>query len=149
MVADVVEDSQVKTGRRSEGLFFAASAFVNKLVSAAGLFFAGLMLSLVGFPAAAQPGHIDHQVLTRLVLVYLPTYTGLYLVAIGFLTRYGISRRSHEDNLRRLGQAVATAEAAEEIAGVPRAPGAGLAGFAPPGAPLGRAFQPRAMFYRL
>jgi GPH family glycoside/pentoside/hexuronide:cation symporter len=121
MIADVVEDSEVDTGRRSEGLFFAASAFVNKLVSAAGLFFAGVMLSLVGFPAAAQPGHIDHAILTRLVLVYLPTYAGLYLIAIVFLSRYAISRHSHEDNLRRLGQAVAIAEAAEEIAGVPLA----------------------------
>lgn len=30
MIADVVEDSELRTGRRQEGLFFAAAAFVNK-----------------------------------------------------------------------------------------------------------------------
>src|SRR5262249_6510524 len=33
MIADVVEDSEVATGRRSEGVFFAASSFVQKAVT--------------------------------------------------------------------------------------------------------------------
>src|SRR5439155_26291907 len=33
MVADVVEASELKTGRRSEGLLFAASAFIQNAVS--------------------------------------------------------------------------------------------------------------------
>lgn len=101
MVADVVEDSQVRTGRRSEGLFFAASAFTGKLVSAAGLFFAGVMLWLVGFPVAAKPGQIAPQILTRLVWTYVPIFAVLALVAVGFLCFYDINRRRHEENLRR------------------------------------------------
>jgi GPH family glycoside/pentoside/hexuronide:cation symporter len=110
MIADVVEDSQVKTGRRSEGLFFAASAFTGKLVSAGGLFFAGLILGMVGFPIAARPGHIDPHILTRLVWTYIPIYAGLSLTAFGFLCFYDIDRRRHEDNLRRAAEA-AVAEA--------------------------------------
>ena len=34
MLSDVVEESEVTTGRRSEGLFFAGSAFMQKVVSA-------------------------------------------------------------------------------------------------------------------
>jgi len=119
MIADVVEDSQIKTGRRSEGLLFAASAFTGKLVSAGGLFFAGLILGLVGFPIAARPGLIDPHVLARLVWTYMPIYAGLSLTAFGFLCFYDISRHRHEDNLRRASQAAAIAQAAEELTGVP------------------------------
>jgi GPH family glycoside/pentoside/hexuronide:cation symporter len=115
MIADVVEDSQVKTGRRSEGLFFAASAFTGKLVSAGGLFFAGLILGLVRFPTAARPGQVDPHILTRLVWTYMPVYAGLSLTAFGFLCFYDISRHRHEENLRRASQIV---EAAQELAGV-------------------------------
>jgi Na+/melibiose symporter-like transporter len=107
MIADVVEDSQVKTGRRSEGLFFAASAFTGKLVSAGGLFFAGLILGLVAFPVAARPGEVDPHILTRLVWAYMPLYAALSLTAFGFLSFYDIDRHRHEDNLRRAAEAAA------------------------------------------
>jgi Na+/melibiose symporter-like transporter len=38
MMADVVEDSELKTQRRSEGLFYAARGFAAKAVSAGGFF---------------------------------------------------------------------------------------------------------------
>ena len=100
MIADVVEDSQVKTGRRSEGVFFAASAFTGKLVSAGGLFFAGILLSLVAFPVAARPGHVDPHILTRLLWTYMPIFAVLVLTGVGFLCFYDITRHRHEENLR-------------------------------------------------
>ena len=36
MVADIVEDSEIKTGRRSEGLFFAARSLVGKAATGLG-----------------------------------------------------------------------------------------------------------------
>jgi glycoside/pentoside/hexuronide:cation symporter, GPH family len=101
MIADVVEDSQVKTGRRSEGLFFAASAFMGKLVSASGLFSAGLILAWVAFPVGARPGAVDPHTLTRLVLTYMPVFAVLVLAAMAFLSFYDIDRHRHEENLRR------------------------------------------------
>lgn len=112
MIADVVEDSQVKTGRRSEGLFFAASAFTGKLVSAGGLFFAGLILSLVAFPLAAKPGQVDPHILSRLVWAYMPTYAALSLAGFAFLCFYDISRRRHEENLLSAALAVDITKAA-------------------------------------
>jgi len=54
-------------------------------------------------------------------MLYLPTYLLPYLVAIGFLSAYRIDRATHQDNLRRLADAAALAEVAEE-AGAPIAP---------------------------
>src|SRR6185436_11919503 len=42
MLTDVVEDNELKTKRRSEGLLFAASAFVTKVISGGGHFVGGL-----------------------------------------------------------------------------------------------------------
>jgi GPH family glycoside/pentoside/hexuronide:cation symporter len=46
MMADVVESSELRTGRRSEGLFFSASAFVAKVVSGVGIFISSAILAL-------------------------------------------------------------------------------------------------------
>ncbi len=114
MIADVVEDSELKTGRRSEGLFFAASAFVNKTVTGAGVFISGLVLTYVHFPTRARPGHVPQDILDHLALTYIPAYAVLYGIAFLFMLGYRISRTSHHDNLRRLADAAAAAELVEE-----------------------------------
>jgi Na+/melibiose symporter-like transporter len=119
MIADVVEDSELKTGRRSEGLFFSAAGFVNKAVSGTGLMIAGLILAFVRFPLRAQPGHVAPRILHNLALTYVPVHAGLYFIAIVFLSFYQISRGSHAANLKRLADAAAAAELAEEVGGVP------------------------------
>jgi Na+/melibiose symporter-like transporter len=104
MSADIVEDSEISTGRRSEGVFVAANAFVQKAVSGVGIFSSTLLLSVIGFPSAAQPGAVDPLVVRRLGLVYAPALIVLYLVAIGFLATYRISRDRHLANLEKLTQ---------------------------------------------
>ena len=102
MVADIVEDSEVTTGRRSEGVFVAANSFVQKAVSGIGIFVSSLLLGVIGFPREARPGEVGSEVVQRLGLIYAPTIVLLYLIALAFLSTYGISRASHEENLRRL-----------------------------------------------
>jgi GPH family glycoside/pentoside/hexuronide:cation symporter len=104
MVADIVEDSEVTTGRRSEGVFVAANAFVQKATSGIGIFTSSLLLGAIGFPRGATPGQVDQAIVRTLGLVYTPVLVGLYVVAIGFLATYRISRDTHERNLRRLAE---------------------------------------------
>src|SRR5258706_1815957 len=49
MIADVVEDNAVRTGRRSEGLFFSGMSFIAKILQGAGIVLAGL------FPSGLHP----------------------------------------------------------------------------------------------
>jgi GPH family glycoside/pentoside/hexuronide:cation symporter len=102
MLADVVEDNEVGTGRRSEGVFFAVNAFVQKSVSGIGIFSSTLLLGLIGFPRGAQPGAVDEIVVRNLGLVYVPTLVLLYVITLGCLSIYRISRATHEANLERL-----------------------------------------------
>lgn len=106
MIADVVEDNQLKSGLRSEGLFFAANSFVLKAVSGVGVFMAGLILAIVHFPqgAAGQPAtQIAPDIVRNLALVYLPVILILYVIAALCLIGYRITREKHEENLRTLG----------------------------------------------
>jgi Na+/melibiose symporter-like transporter len=104
MLADVVEDSQLKTGRRSEGLFFAARSLVIKAVSGVGGFVAGALVAFVRLPPGADPATLDPQIPINLALVYFPTVFTLYAVALGCIAFYRIDRTTHEANLRQLAE---------------------------------------------
>ena len=113
MVADVVEDNAVRTGRRSEGLLLSAMSFVNKLVSAMGLILAGLVLQLSQQTATGR-GPASPIAMAE---IYLPILLLLYGIGIVILSRYRISRAQHEENVRLLTDA--EAQAAIAIAAAP------------------------------
>jgi Na+/melibiose symporter-like transporter len=99
MIADLVEDSAKKTGRRSEGLFFAGDSFARKIVHGFGILSAGSILSIVGFPDNAAPGEVEWQILRNMALIYAPLVLIFYSGAILVLKKYKITRDSHSENL--------------------------------------------------
>ena len=102
MIADVVEDSEVKTGRRSEGIFFAANSFAQKAVNGLGVVVAGQILAIIQFPTKAKPGQVPEETLFDLAYLYVPTLLFFYLFALAVLSVYKINREDHSDNLRKL-----------------------------------------------
>jgi len=104
MLADIVEHSELSTGRREEGLFFAARTFAAKATSGIGAFFAGIALDLISFPRGATPGSVDPEVIFNLGLIYGPSLMVLYFLALLSITFYQITRRGHGDNVRVLSQ---------------------------------------------
>jgi GPH family glycoside/pentoside/hexuronide:cation symporter len=102
MMADVVEDSELKTGRRSEGIFFAARSFISKSLSGLGIVAGTFLLGLIQFPQNAQPGEVDAGIVMALGLGYAPIVALLYLTAIACLGAYSISREQHLANLELL-----------------------------------------------
>ena len=117
MVADVVEDTAVKTGVRSEGLLFATNGLVPKFTAGIGAFFAGLLITLVDFPAKAVQGSVPPEVMRHLALLYLPTYGALVAASIAVLLLYRIDRNTHESNLERLGELASLGLAEQPKAG--------------------------------
>lgn len=102
MVADVVEDSAVKTGRRAEGVLFAADSLFKKISGAGGPAIAGLILAASAFPVGAKKGEVPAETLQGLMFIYLPTLIAIYAVSITALAFYNITRESHAENLRKL-----------------------------------------------
>lgn len=105
MVADVGDHFQLRTGRRMEGLMFAALIMINKAVSGTGIFLSGLILSAIGFPEQATPGSVDPLILNHLAWIYLASTGSLCLLAITALGFYPITRQRHQQILDALATA--------------------------------------------
>lgn len=109
MMADVVEDSEAKTGRRSEGVFFAGSFFIQKCTSGVGIFLAGIILWLAAFPEGATPGSVPDATVDRLTIVFLAVYTVLGGAGAFLFTRFPFGRAEHDARLAVLAGAEAAA----------------------------------------
>ncbi|MBD3647387.1 MAG: MFS transporter, partial [Pseudomonadales bacterium] len=104
MLADVVEHSEERTGRREEGLFFASRTFGAKATSGLGTLFAGLALDIINFPRDGIPGEVSEDVIFNLGLVYGPTLASFYIMALIAISFYKISRGEHNTRLDLLHQ---------------------------------------------
>ncbi|MEM7217797.1 MAG: MFS transporter [Pseudomonadota bacterium] len=102
MMADLVEQSELETGRRSEGLFFSAVTFIRKSVQGFGLLAASFVLVLAEFPAGATPAEVGDDALRRLGLYYVPAILFLWLSMMAVISTYKLDRAEHEENLRKL-----------------------------------------------
>ena len=102
MIADLVEQAELKTGRRSEGVFFAAIFSIRKAVPALGILAASFMLTAVAFPKGADADAVPADVLWNLGAAYVPTVLALWLSMMAVLNTYRLGRGDHEENLRKL-----------------------------------------------
>nr|WP_070960012.1 MFS transporter [Hyphomonas sp. Mor2] len=104
MIADIVEENELKTGRRSEGIYFAGISFMRKLARGSGLFIASIVLAAAELSRNIQPGDVPVETLQMLGAGYAFGLLALWSTAIAFLFRYQISREDHEANLQALKQ---------------------------------------------
>jgi Na+/melibiose symporter-like transporter len=102
MMADLVEPAELKTGRRSEGLFSASTKLLGKMVQGLGVATASLVLTTAGIKAGAAPGDVTPDAIFRLGALYVPAVLSLWLAMMMALSFYKIDRSDHENNLRAL-----------------------------------------------
>ena len=101
-MADVVEDSEVSTARRSEGLFYAARGFAGKAISAGGIIGAGAIVSLVGLDDINSVADVTYDARLNLATFFLPLYCSLFLIGLWVVSIYRIDRKGHASNLQQL-----------------------------------------------
>jgi Na+/melibiose symporter-like transporter len=102
MIADTVDENELVTGKRQEGMFAAAIAFIAKATSGVGGFLAGVALDLIAFPTQAEPGTIPADKLGALGFAVGPMMMGLNLLALLCLMRYRLTRARHTEILHEL-----------------------------------------------
>ncbi|WP_422343144.1 MFS transporter [Parasphingorhabdus sp.] len=102
MIADLVEQAELKTGRRSEGIFFAATTFIRKCGVGVGIVLASTVLGIVGLQSGAGQGDVSVETLWRLGAVYVPLILALWMTMIAVISMYKLDRAGHEENLRQL-----------------------------------------------
>lgn len=102
MIADTVDESELATGRRQEGVFASAISFAWKATSGAGGFLAGLTLEAIAFPTQAPPGGVPAEKLVALGVAVGPLMMALNLLSLVFLSRYRLTRARHAEVLAEL-----------------------------------------------
>jgi GPH family glycoside/pentoside/hexuronide:cation symporter len=104
MIVDVAEDSELKTGRRSEGLLVSVDNILKKTVAGFGVFSASLIIGIADLPEKARPGNVPQESLDVMGMIYIPCIAAIYLCAIGSLFAFRLDEASHEENLRKLSE---------------------------------------------
>lgn len=95
MLSDVVEEAEARTGRRSEGVYFAGSFFIQKMVGGLGIFLAGAILWFTDFPAAAKVGAVPAATVDRLMLVFIVLMFTFYGAVALVYARFPFGRAEH------------------------------------------------------
>jgi GPH family glycoside/pentoside/hexuronide:cation symporter len=102
MMMDIVEQVQLKTGRRSEGLLLSADALVRKITSGVGVLGSGLILAWASFPKGAERHEVPQEVLHTMAFSFIPLKITLLGACAVCLLFYTLTRRKHEENLNAL-----------------------------------------------
>jgi Na+/melibiose symporter-like transporter len=99
MIADLVEEAEIKTARRNEGVFFAAVTFVRKVTQGVGAAVAGVLLTASQFPVGVAPSDVPDTVLADFGWLYVPVIFTVWMLMIACLSLYSVDRAKHEANL--------------------------------------------------
>ena len=103
MIADIVEEAQERTGRRSEGLITAADQFIQKIITAVGTALGGAILTFIAFPRQATPGQVPAETLDALGWSFLGLASILSFASIAVWKFYSIDQTAHEGRLAEFG----------------------------------------------
>jgi Na+/melibiose symporter-like transporter len=96
IVADIVDEYEVETGERHEGVFFAALGFSGKAVSGLGMLVGGIIIDGVGLPSGAEPGTVDPGIVWTLGAVAGPALFVALIVPLAMLRRVDLKRDRHD-----------------------------------------------------
>jgi Na+/melibiose symporter-like transporter len=97
IIADLLDDQELRTGYRQEAMFNAALSFSGKAVSGLGTILGGLIITAIAFPTNVKPADVPADSILRLGIVVGVAVPLLYLIPISLITRYRITRSRHAD----------------------------------------------------
>jgi len=92
IMADIADEHELKTGRRQEGVFFAAAAFATKFVMGFGYMVAGPLLDIIGLEAGVAPGDVPDTALLGIGIIMGPVLALLYVVPWWMSTKLDVSK---------------------------------------------------------
>jgi Na+/melibiose symporter-like transporter len=97
IVADLLDDHELRTGYRQEAMFNAALSFSGKAVSGFGTLLGGLIITLIAFPTNVAPAAVPAEAIQHLGVVVGVAVPLVYVIPISLITRYRITRARHAE----------------------------------------------------
>ncbi len=105
MIADVADENELRTGKRQEGVFFAAVSFANKCTTGLGNIVAGVALDLISWPRGAHiqtAADVAPETIFQLGLLYGPIVAGFVVVCVWCYSKYHLTRQRHQEIMMAL-----------------------------------------------
>jgi GPH family glycoside/pentoside/hexuronide:cation symporter len=97
MLSDVIDEHELHSQRREEGLFFAARSFATKASYGLGSFFAGIGLDIIHFPQGASPETVPADAVLSLAIMSGPVMFVLFAATVIVSSRYPLSAAKHSE----------------------------------------------------
>jgi Na+/melibiose symporter-like transporter len=110
MLSDIIDEHELESGRREEGLFFAARSFATKASYGLGSFLAGIGLDIIRFPHGASPETVPQEAVLNLAILSGPVLFVLFCATVIISNRYPMTAARH-------GSIMAAIEARAQAAG--------------------------------
>ena len=105
MIAEVADEHDLATGKRQEGVFYAALSFVGKAPVGLGSMISGFGLWLIGWPTGTEiqsAADVPPETLVNLGILFGPALAMIGVVAIACYAQYRLDRRRHAEILAGL-----------------------------------------------
>lgn len=97
MFADIVDEHELDTGHRREGVIFAARSFLVKAISSVGVVVGGWVIDWIEFPRGARAGTVPDDVLWNLGLYQAPVPAIFIFLAVLLYSGYRLDRKRHAE----------------------------------------------------
>ena len=97
MLSDVIDEHELHSQRREEGLFFAARSFATKASFGLGSFFAGIGLDIIRFPTGATPESVPDAAVLKLAILSGPLMFVLFTATVLVTRLYPLSAPRHRE----------------------------------------------------
>ncbi|MFT6088186.1 MAG: GPH family glycoside/pentoside/hexuronide:cation symporter [Glaciecola sp.] len=102
MLADIADLHASNTGKRQEGLFFAANSFAQKATFGIGTLLAGIGLEVIAFPKQVDVSMVSDEVLFNLGIIAGPVPLVIYLIAAYMASKYDLNKSRHAEIIIKL-----------------------------------------------
>ena len=94
MIADIVDENELTSGLRQEGIFFSSIAFSGKAVSGIGTMVGGIVLSIIDFPVRVESvASVSEDVIFRMGIFMGPILAVGYIIPIIIYNLYDIDKK--------------------------------------------------------
>ena len=102
MLSDVIDEHELNSSKREEGLFFAARSFATKASHGLGSFFAGIGLDIIQFPQSASPETVSSDAVLSLAILSGPVMFVLFSATVLVSSRYPLTAARHGEIMRSI-----------------------------------------------
>lgn len=95
MMAEVIDEYELESQHRQEGLFFSLLSLAYKCTTGVGMFLAGILLNLIAFPKQAEVGDVPESAISGLGIIGGPLLLAFYWTSIVCIFYYPITSEKY------------------------------------------------------